>query len=217
VTKAIKVVPALDTREIRFLQSVTPFCDRHDNKRIKPQWSKGKEVCCPPLLRFSASIKKEVKGALKYHGYFSQFLFMSRDVNPIRPVWRLLNKLKRKDPASYKLASNRFIEEYKERFDLDDVFYDRDYFFMVTYLVIRQAIIPFFESRLEMITKEDVADLNKLKKLFQGAPGLSYEKWLDEKSKYLLDLDLDLDWVKKLNNEYLTRKSQFHRLVVDEQ
>lgn len=77
----------------------------------------------------------------------------------------------------------------------------------IDYIEIREAIISYIEQKIEGERER----LDELKKLFNQTNTLSFDDYLNEKSKSLLELDLS-DYISKLNKETDEKKEKLNHV-----
>ncbi|KKN25451.1 hypothetical protein LCGC14_0884830 [marine sediment metagenome] len=113
-------------------------------------------------------------------------------------------KIKRKYPN---LKYNRFIEEKELIFYpnltkkiMDKMDWDEIYI-KVNYMVVREPLLNYLK---ENINKKHLKYLDSLQKIFNKSSNLSFEEYIEQKSAFLLDLDLD-NYVEQLNKTTLEK------------
>lgn len=107
------------------------------------------------------------------------FIYESNGYDPLWFIRHLIQKYP-------KFHWNRFIVRKSEKISLECHHYSgKERHFHVTYLEIRESIVSYLEQKLE---KND--NLDEFKSLFGKKGGLSFDEYLDLKTKQLLDLDL---------------------------
>ena len=165
------------------------------------RWSSAK----PPLYP-NRKLKKQLTT------YFSKFIF----TNSLSvPSSHSLKELIFNDPLDClraivnknpELNLDRFFKTVVEEFkpELPEEYSQiGEMHFKVTYLQIREPIISYIEQKVGK-SKE----LEELKKLFSSQSNLSFDEYLEEKSKYLLNLDLDKEFADSLNRDTERKRKQ---------
>ncbi len=135
---------------------------------------------------------KEIKG--KISKILLKFIFKTNISDPLD----FLKKIRDKYPN---LRWNKFIIEEKERFILKRLPQNMESFsFTIKYWRIREPIISYIEQSIGKLK-----ELEELKSLFSTRSKLSFEEYLERKTKMLLSLDLT-EWEKNLKKPLPTQK-----------
>lgn len=129
----------------------------------------------PNIGRFNKTMRKDVSK------YFNKFIFRTRLNEPLDCFF----KLREEYPE---LAWDRFVNYKKEDYHPKYIpLRVSSFYYKIEYCVIEESLITYLETKLSSGDK----NLIELKKLFlKTGNSLSFKEYIDEKTKYLISLDL---------------------------
>lgn len=187
-------VPNYDAKTLKYLVRVILFI----NGKIRESGQK------PIYLSWAGTPKEKKQMKLFTAKLYSDFIYDSyaygidMDLIIRAQPFQCYKNLKKKFPN---LNFDKFTER-KTQIVENPIFpfYNfEDYKFVIEYLEVREAIIPYLEN---FIDKND-NDLIELKKLFEtvsSSNNLEFEEFLEKKASYLANLDLS-NFVDELNKK----------------
>jgi len=150
---------------------------------------------------------KGMKAKMEYIKFYSKFLYKTgrATIRQIRGCRKVNVECVRDDPldclkhirrTNRKLKLNRFIEPRADTFCPNELPFECDELLIVVkYKKIREEIVSYIEQKIGR-TKE----LEELKELFSCDNTLSFDEFINRKSKFLTEINLD-DYVSSLNEQ----------------